>query len=39
MLNSAFVASVNSSKHVIIGDPSPGQCPMGLSRILDLCHI
>ena len=39
MLNSASVASVNQSKYVIIGDPSPGQCPMGLGRILDLRWI
>ena len=36
MLNSASVASVHSLKCVIIGDPSPGHCPMGLGRSLDL---
>ena len=39
MLNSASVASVNYSKCVIIGDPSLGQCTMGLGRILDLRQI
>ena len=36
MLNSASVASVHYCKYVIVGDPSPGHCPMGLGRSLDL---
>ena len=36
MLNSASVASVHYFKYVIVGDPSPGHCPMGLGRSLDL---
>ena len=33
------MACVNSSEYVVIGDPSLGQCPMGLSKILDLRRI
>ena len=36
MLNSASVASVHQLKYVIFGDSSPGHCPMGLGRSLDL---
>ena len=36
MLNSASVASVHQLRYIIIGYPSPGHCPMGQGRSLDV---